>query len=82
MNKKQQIVLWTGIVTIVLICLFPPQYSWRSGGPVDLFSLGGRGGGRKTDTGRLIGYLVAVSVVTGGLTYTFRGKKDKKPKDE
>ena len=35
---------------------------------------------RRTDTGRLIGYLVAVGVVTGGLIYTFREKEEKNKK--
>jgi len=68
MNKRQMIVLWAGIAAVVLICLFPPT-RWSGGD--------WRSSRKMTDTGRLVGYLVAVSVVTGGLIYTLREKEEK-----
>lgn len=76
MNKRQMIVLWAGIAAIVLICLFPPttlQSGWSGFSRESVWP----STSKKTDTGRLIGYLVAVSVVTGGLIYTLRDKEEK-----
>ena len=77
MNKRQMIVLWAGIAAIVLICLFPPT-------TLQSVYAGGRwpSTNKRTDTGRLVGYLVAVSVVTGGLIYTLRDKEGKTRKPE
>lgn len=77
------IVLWAGIAAVVLICLFPPtkwqttrgQIGWKGLSVWPISS-------KITDTGRLLGYLVAVSVVTGGLIYTLRDKEEKTRKPE
>lgn len=76
MNKRQMIVLWAGIAAVVLICLFPPT-KWQSGWSGWSRQSVWPTSSKMTDTGRLVGYLVAVSVVTSGLIYTLKDKEEK-----
>jgi len=81
MNKRQMIVLWAGIAAVVLICLFPPttlQNGWSGFSRESIWP----STSKRTDTGRLIGYLAAVFAVTGGLVYTLRDKDDKTRRPE
>ena len=59
--------MWCGIVLIVLAGLQETDLLGRS------YSL---------DWGNFILWTFLISLVTCGLIYTFRDKKDKKPKDE
>jgi len=73
MNKKQLIVLWIGIAVFVLIALitktsFGPGGVWNP--PVVV------------DYGPLVIRLMSTVIVTGGLIYTLKDKKDEKPKDK
>lgn len=97
MNRKQRICVWTGVVAIVLMGIYPP---WMDAIVID-DSLDGnvvikrdlgyhhitrpiwkRHIGARVNTGRLCVQWFAVTFVTGGLIAAFAEKKDKKPKDE
>lgn len=73
MNRKQIIVLWVGIIAFVYLGL-TCRISGR-GWTLEMESC-------VKDIAQLLVYWVVTAVVTGGLIYTFRDKKDKKPKDE
>lgn len=77
MNKKQSTVLWIGIAVFVLIALTTEtrfkSVSSRSGSRVSTVVV---------DYGPLVGRLMSTIIVTGGLIYTLKDKKDEKPKDE
>jgi hypothetical protein len=71
MNRKQIIFMWLGIAVFVLIGLDTIRY-----GGICLWSSGGRGGGT-LELPSFIVLWICVIVVTAGLIYTFRNKKDK-----
>lgn len=85
MNKKQIKVLWIGIPIFVLIGLFPPLKS-RSPKPISRTNMPQIitvfDSGSKVDGTKLFVYWSIIVVLTGGLIYTFKDKKDEKPKDE
>jgi len=64
MNKKQLKFMWCGIVAIVLAGLQETR----------MFGYG------SVDWSNFILWTILISLVVGGLIYTFRDKKDKKPK--
>lgn len=77
------VVLWVGIAVFVLIGLFPPMTDWYQAGrrrAADAQWVECR-----VDTGRLVGYLAAVTAVTGGFLWSevqtrpwFRQRADKR----
>lgn len=77
MNKKQLTVLWIGIAVFVLIALNTTTKTAFPTGP------------RRydeciwvVDYGPFVGRLMSTVVLTGGLIYTLKDKKDEKPKNE
>jgi len=91
MNKKQKIVLWIGIIIFVLVSLNPPQKSHRTplrpsrrrasrdNAPIVNVVVIGAG---DVDGAKLLSHWLIIIVLTGGLIYTFKDRKDKKPKAE
>ncbi len=85
MNRKQMIVLWIGITVFVLMGLFPPfiaslpsGYGGRQRYYQFILSIYGN-----IDIIRLCVQWAMVAVITGGLIYTLKDKKDdKKPPAE
>ena len=78
MNKIQKITLWAGIIVIVAMGLFPPvKPIYRHPSPTITYRFLYEA--RDVRFTKLLTQWVIVSVVSGGLIYTF---KDKKPKDE
>ena len=71
MNRKQIICMWLGIAVFVFIGLDAKHY-----GGVYLWLSGSRAGG-KLILPNFIVLWICISVVTAGLIYTFRDKKDK-----
>jgi hypothetical protein len=65
-KKIQLVILWIGVISIALICIFPPTYV-LSGGHYPNPSVV-----TNTDTDKLIRYCLAVGIVTGGLIYALR----------
>lgn len=84
MNKKQIKVLWIGIFIFVLIGIFPPLKDWprpvRDTNIPQIYTI--FDSGIKVDGTKLFVYWSIIIVLTGGLIYTFKDKKDEKPKDE
>ena len=77
MSKKQSTVLWIGIAVFVLIALTTQTMFKKIGsGPTGRTSIW------IVDYGPLVGRLMSTVIVTGGLIYTLKDKKDEKPKDE
>ncbi len=67
MNRIQLISMWCGIAVIVYVGLaIVCSFDFGNMGYFIRFCL----------------LILLVVLVTGGMIYTFRGKKDKKPKDE
>jgi amino acid transporter len=64
MNRKQIICLWIGIIIFACVSLMMPLYQY----------------GNLTCMVWLLVRWVVIGVVTTGLIYTFKNKKDKKPK--
>jgi len=84
MNKKQSTVLWIGIAVFVLIALTTTT-AFKA--VESRMVSGGRRPPENTyiwvvDYGPLVGRLISIVIVTGGLIYTLKDKKDEKPKDE
>ncbi len=90
MSQKQKIVLWTGIIVIVAMGIFPP-WLYTQARYVEVQTNAGHhfllnpplpqdrvGYGIRLDTSRLFVQWVIVAVVTVGLIISFQ---DKKPKD-
>lgn len=88
MNKKQLTVLWIGIAVFVLVALttqtnFSTWHSDHGRGPAPRYPTGPTGRYVSVvNYGPLVGRLMSTVVVTGGLIYTLKDKKDEKPKDE
>jgi len=84
MNKKQLIVLWIGILVFVFVALTTQTdfSTWHDDhrGPAPQYPTGQYVS--VVNYGPLVGRLISVVVVTGGLIYTLKDKKDEKPKDE
>ena len=84
MNNKQSTVLWIGIAVFVLVALttqtnFSTWHSDHGRGPAPRYPTGQYVS--DVNYGPLFGRLISVVVVTGGLVYTLKDKKDEKPKD-
>lgn len=79
MNKKQLTVLWIGIAVFVLVALTTQTMFTtivrEEREPTGTYV-------SKCDYGPLVGRLMSTVVVTVGLIYTLKDKKDEKPKDE
>jgi len=82
MNKKQLTVLWIGIVVFVLIALTTQTMFTTLVTPRGPHSASEDLYVPKVDYGPLVGRLMSTVIVTGGLIYTLKDKKDEKPKDE
>jgi hypothetical protein len=88
MNRKQIICLWIGIIIIVLMGIFPPWSAYKGDGECYLlhkfilFQPAEKNIPARIDTGHLFVQWIMVAVVTGGLIFTFRDKKEKKLKEE
>lgn len=83
MNKKQLVVLWIGIIIFALVSLDPPRKSHprpirrTNDAPiVEIIVTGG------VDGAKLLSRWSIIIVLTGGLIYTLKDKKEEKPKDE
>ena len=83
MNKKQMIVLWIGIIIFVLVSLHPPRKSHprpiRRTTDAPIVEVIGAG---NVDGVKLLSRWLIIIILTGGLIYTIKDKKDKKLKDE
>jgi len=93
MNDKQEVVLWIGTAIFVLMSLFPPWlytydalvYGLHTQKPIGYFWLFSKPqpsdsnyAGVSIDCSRLLIQWAIVVVVTVGLIYIFKDKKDKK----
>ena len=85
--SARNIILWLGIIVLVLMCIFPPWNRVRCLPSSNIKALVPVGyyplmcppeGGVEIAFSRLFLQLFVVSVITGGLIYTFRDKKSKK----
>ncbi len=77
MNNKQSTVLWIGIAVFVLIALTTKTAFRKIGsGPTGRTSIW------VVDYAPFVGRLMSTVIVTGGLIYSLKDKKDEKPKDE
>ena len=89
MNWKQKICLWVGIAVIVAMGIFPPVYhhtvfSWSNGPTVrpPKYEFLLTATGSAIEYSKLFVQWAIIAVITGGLIYTFKDKKDEKVEDE